>query len=347
MAKKSRKSKFKGKVGTNAEKQKNATRNYGHLNLPANVEVFKPTPGSRNVQLDFMPYIVTDDKHPDKDKELEIAMKDDIWYRRPFMVHRNVGSGDDSVICLQSVGKKCPICEYGSKRKNEGADKEELRALRASKRVLYVVIPLNQKDYENKPYVWDMSHYLFQALLNDELEENPDNEVFPDLEEGLTLKIRFDSSTIGKSKPFAEANRIDFIERKEQYTEDILDSVPKLDELLAIRSYEDLEATFFEMEDVETTDQEEEEKPSPKRTKKQPKPVDPDEEEEEPPFNSDEEEEEEKPAAKPKRERKTFPKKDGAECPHGYAFGVDTDDYDECDDCPIWDACADKKDENE
>src|SRR6056297_2355858 len=154
MAKKSRKSKFKGKVGANAEKQKNAARNYGYLNLPADVEVFKPTPGSRNVQLDFMPYIVTDDNHPDKDPELEIAMKDDIWYRRPFMIHRNVGSGDDAVVCLQSIGKKCPICEYALKRKNEGADKEELQALRASGRVLYAVTPLNQKDYETKPYVW-------------------------------------------------------------------------------------------------------------------------------------------------------------------------------------------------
>ena len=32
-------------------------------------------------------------------------------------------------------------------------------------------------------------------------------------------------------------------------------------------------------------------------------------------------------------------------CPHGYKFGVDTDENDECDDCPLWDACIDKKEE--
>jgi hypothetical protein len=423
MAKKSRKSKFKGKVSVNAQKQKSAARNYGYLNLPSDVEVFKPTPGTRNVRLDFIPYIVSDDNHPDKDAELGIAVKDDIWYRRPFMIHRNVGSGDDSVVCLQSIGKKCPICEYAKKRKNEGADKEELQALRASKRAMYVVIPLNQKDYEKKPYVWDMSHYLFQALLNDELEEDPDSEVFPDLEEGLTLKIRFDSSQIGKSKPFAEANRIDFIERDSQYTEDVLDTSPKLDELLTILSFEELEGKFFEMEDVETTDDEEDEKPfdadeepeeedeKPTRKRKsakaKPEPEDeePKEGEEpmvdpimnvvevgdfiewkyrgkmltgevtevnedsvkvtrddngrktvvdagdfalvEPPFDADEEPEDEEPHMNDKKPARRKSKSAEQECPSGHTFGVDTDEFDECDECPLWDACSDKLEENE
>jgi hypothetical protein len=30
-------------------------------------------------------------------------------------------------------------------------------------------------------------------------------------------------------------------------------------------------------------------------------------------------------------------------CPHGHKFGVDTEDFDECDDCALWDACIDAK----
>lgn len=29
-------------------------------------------------------------------------------------------------------------------------------------------------------------------------------------------------------------------------------------------------------------------------------------------------------------------------CPHGHRFGIDTERYDDCDECEIWQKCADK-----
>lgn len=297
---KTKKSSFKGKVAKDSKRQQSQGSSYGHLMLPKGVSVFNPKPGSK-IKLDFMPYEVSDLKHPDRDEKEEIAIEGSLWYKRPYFVHKNIGSGNDTVVCLASIGKKCPICEYRVKRQKEGADKEELAALKQSKRVLYVVIPLDSKEHEVKPHIMDISQFLFQNLLNDELEENEENGVFPDLEEGLSLKIRFDSTTIGTSKPFAEASRIDFEERKKPYKETILEEIPDLDKVLKVLSYQELDAKFLEME----AEAEEDEDDKPKRKGKSAEPerkttnrkvVDEDEEEEE---------EEEAPA--PKRKAKEEP----------------------------------------
>ena len=242
-----KKSNFRGKVANDAQRQQKAATSYGHLLLPKDVKVFNPKPGSK-VLLDFLPYTVTDEKHPDRNPEQDVAAPGSLWYKRPYKLHRNVGADNDSAVCPTSIKKPCPICEHRSVRSKAGADKEELKAMNASQRNLYVVVPLGEKDYDEKPHIMDISQFLFQDLLNEELQENEDNEVFPDLEEGKSVKIRFDSTTITGSKPFATADRIDFIERESQYKESVLDKVPNLDEVLKIYSYEELSAKWFEME---------------------------------------------------------------------------------------------------
>ena len=288
MAKKRNKKRgnFKSKVRRDTERQKSARSSYGYLQLPQNVSVFSPAPGSRT-KLDFLPYIVSSEEHPDRYEDELIAVPGELWYKRPFRIHRNIGAESTSVVCPRSIGKRCPICEYREKRMKEGADKDETDSLRASHRNLYVVVPLTSKDHEAKPHIMDISQHLFQNLLNEELEEDEDNAVFPDLEEGKTLKVRWDSKTIGKSQPFAEASRIDFMDRKKGYKDDILDSVPDLDKLLTIMPYKELEAMFLELDEEDLAGEEDEvmeETPSRKKksvTKRRPEP-EPDEEEEEP-----------------------------------------------------------------
>jgi hypothetical protein len=347
---KKRKSSFKGKVAEDARRQQQAASSYGYLKLPQGVTIFNPDVDSK-VLLDFIPYEVTDPKHPDRDDDLEKAMVGDLWYKRPFWIHRNVGAGKETVVCPSSIGKRCPICEYQAKRRSEGADKEEIGAMKRSLRNLYIVIPIEDKKFEHEVHVWDMSQYLFQKQLNIELQEDDDYEMFPDLEDGWTLKVRFEGKTIGKGEPFADTSRIDFEERPEPYSEDILDEVPNLDEMLTILTSKQLEAMFFEMEVEEepedevtapterkrkTTDKEEEEEEKEKPTRRSRK----DKEEEKPTRRSrkdKDEDEEEKPT---RRSRKD---KDEDECPHGHTFGKDCEEYDECDDCDLWDKCIEAK----
>jgi hypothetical protein len=359
MARKQKKSVFRGKTRADAERQQKEASSFGYLQLPKGVSIFNATAGGRAL-LDIIPYTVTDENHPDRDEGLEIAVVGGLWYKRPFKTHRNIGVKNDSVVCPTSINKRCPICEYRAQRIKEGADKDDTDALRASKRNLYAVIPLNDKKHEEKIHIWDISQWCFQNLLNDELGEQEDNDIFPDLEEGKSLRIRFSEESVG-SNTFPKASRIDFEERDQAYDESILEDVPNLDELLEIHPYKKLEAIFLYDETDDDDDEAgmeidegdggsiDEEKP-PRKPKPKPRPSkpEPDDDNDEPTDDddgADEEPPEEKPRPRQQRGRRERPsKKDKDErCPHGHVFGKDTDDYDECDTCDEWSDCIDVK----
>lgn len=387
-----KKSNFASKVANDAHRQQKQGTSYGHLILPKGVGVFSPEPGSR-VKLDFMLYEVSEAKHPDRNDEAEIAVVGSLWYKRPYSLHRNIGADNNTYVCPRSIGKKCPICEALALRKKKGAEKEETDPLKPSQRNLYVVIPKGVKKFEEKPHIFDISQYNFQNLLNEELEEDNSNGIFPELEGGKTLKVRFDSKTIGGSQAFAQASRIDFEDRDEDYDEAILEDVPNLDEVLKVLSYKELESKFLEVDDedeggsLKDVDDDEDEKP--KHKKKPVKKDNDDDDEDEPPVkkkkpvkkeeDDDDDDEEEAPPRKkkvvkkeedededdepPVRKKKVVKKDEDDEdeddepvkkkkptttgkknkCPHGYKFGVDHDEYDECADCKVWDECLEIK----
>ena len=324
---KKKKISFADKVRANIEKQKSQKSQYGYLKLLKGVNVFKEEPGSR-VKLDILPYVVTDPNHPDRDDELGIAVPGALWYKRPFKLHRNIGYNNMPLVCPTSIGKRCPICEYKQRLLKEGKDwrDDSVKALKIYLRNLYIVVPLDNKNYEERPYVWDISDHLFQNKLSIELEENPEYANFPDLEDGYTLRIRFTEEQFGKNK-FADTSRIDFEKREKKYDESILDKVSNLDEVLVVLPYEQIEAKFFDSEDDAVTDVD--------------KAIDEVVDE----IDEDEDDEDVEPrkakiiVSKPK-----LAVADG-KCPYGHEFGRDEGSYLECADCIEWNACADAKDE--
>jgi hypothetical protein len=374
-----KKGRFAGKTTANAHKQKSKGSQYGHLNLPKGVSVFKETPGGR-CQLNFLPYEVTDPMHPDRDIELDIAVPGELWYKRPYKMHRNVGVNNESAVCPTSFGKKCPICEYRAKLLADGADwqDETVKACRASDRNLYVVVPLEEKDYDEKPHIWDISQFLFQDMLNDELEENEDYGEFPDLEDGYTLRIRFSKETFGKNE-FAKTSRIDFEDRPKPYPESILKQVPNLDEVLSCPGYDELHAKFFELEtptEEQTETVVEEDSQSTRSRRRIPRP-EPEPEEEDP---SNEEDvciackgsgtnskgrvcricegtgikpvkegpvvRDEKPESTTPSRRRAAPAlktEEKDDCPFGHEFGTDCEEFDDCDTCDKFEECLDAK----
>lgn len=368
MKKNKKKSRFKGAVSRNAERQARGVSQYGYLRLPKGVNIFKEEPKTR-VELDIIPYVVTCDNHPDKDEEYGIAIKGELWYKRPYWLHRGVGPDNQSVVCPSSVGKPCPICEYRAQLLKDGAkwDDDTVKALKPSMRNLYVVIPKNNKNYPEEPHIWDISQFLFQDKLNEEIQENEEYETFPDLEEGYTLRIRFAEGSFGANK-FAEVSRIDFIERKKPYDESILEKIPSLDDVLEILPYHTIEAMFFgnmspdededeeydyddedlkkKKEDEDIDDDMEEEEDEEEDEDEEDEDIDDDEEEDEDEDgDEDEEEEHDKKKSKkspPKRQQshsKVTKGKGKNKCPYGHEFGVDNDSYDDCDNCEVWEKC--------
>jgi len=375
---------FRNKVSANSAQQRNKTASYGHLMVPRGIPIFKEEPDSR-VSLDILPYVVTDANHPDRDSEMEIAIKGSFWYRRPYKLHRNIGAEKTSVVCPSSVGKPCPVCEYRAKLLNEGANWQDdsVKILRASNRDLYYVQPKNEKKLDDKPHLWDVSQFAFQDKLNNELQENDDYSAFPDLDDGMTLRIRFSREKIG-TNDFAETSRIDFDTRNYTYDEDEIRELPSLDEVLLVKSYKDIDRMFYETGDEPEEEGAQQDEPKPRdrdagsRPSTRPKsearerPSDPEQEpepeaaEEKKPSGftrgkkADPEPEREEPrkpaAAKPaasakpadereaRRAARAAREKPEDECPHGYVFGKDCDKHEECTDCQVWGKCMDELD---
>ena len=375
MAKK-RNNPFRGRVGAHSKREK-AGASYGYLSLPSDISVFKETPGSI-VRFDILPYTVTDKKHPDKSTidDFSVAGKGDTWYRRPFKTHRNIGG--DTVICLGSFGLPCPVCEERTRFITEkGGVTDETKALNSSNRHLYIIAPIavkvgdeDWKKLERKPQLWTISHAMFQKKLKEEIDLDEDYEIFADLEEGLTLEVRFSSESIAGGKPFAEASRIDFKERKTQYADSLLDTMPDLDQIIkdSALSYEALKDKFYEIdEDMEEEEEETEEVSSKKDEKKMEatneEKYDPDAEDAPEPDDNPEPAPDENACVacsgsgkntrgKVCRICKGTGKKPGAEkeepasdnkCPAGHKFGVDCENHPECDDCDgaLWEECYD------
>ena len=335
---------FRGKVRADGERSSKSDSSY--LNLPSGIKLYNVESEARKVKLDILPYIISDPNHPCKDVVNKIALEGDLWYRRPIKVHRNVGQGNIKVICPTSIGKKCPICEYQKKRFNEGAPKDETVPMYPQQRSLYIVIP----DGEDDIYVWDMSNKMFQDMLIEELKDNPDNEIFPDLEEGKTLEMRLKWKTIGdKGKPFPEVTNISFLDR-DPYKASILDEVPDLDTILNVKSYDEIKNLFFELDEEpdggslksEDTDEPKQER----KSRKVEKEVESEEKTERRSRRSEPEPEKEKePEEKSRRSReveKSESKDDDEKCPHKMKFGKDFEKADICDKCEIWDDCYDE-----
>jgi hypothetical protein len=339
---------FRDKIGRNTQKQKDSKKGFGYLDLPKGVPVFSIEEDTREVELDILPYEVTDAKHPDRDTEYEIAIPGSLWYRRPFKVHRNVGVNKETVVCLKSFGKPCPICAYQEKRRKEKAEKDEIKELYPRPRSLYVVIPLGIKKVEEVPHIWDMSDYLFQNILNDELQLDEENRAFPDLENGKTLRLKLRWKELGDTS-FPDVRNISFEDRK-PYPEKILDEVPNLDEMLKELSYETIEKKFFELEDEPDAGklEDKEEKSERRRRSDEDEDKKPEKKEEPPARSRRSEREDNAPEKEEKTERRSSRRSEKEEeskddkCPHKHTFGKDFEKFDICNDCEEWNACYDK-----
>jgi hypothetical protein len=242
---------FRGKVHENAKKVSHSTGgSYLTLSKDDTLLMFDET--VKKVQMDFLPYIVTDTNHPDKDEAYGVALKGNPWYRRPYKLHRSIGVDNKSYVCPTSIGKKCPICEQ-QKILFEQEEREAAIKLYPQDRILYIPVPLDSKKHDQNPFLWDMSSKMFHQCLKERLDENDDNEIFPDLNEGKTLELTFKWDKIGKQgKPFPETVWIEFLDR-EPWDEDVLNDVPNLDEIIrnSVLTYAELKAIFFAT-DVET-----------------------------------------------------------------------------------------------
>lgn len=312
---KSNKMSMRDRVRQKAQEKRDSSSFSSYLRFPEGKDksLFKP---KKEVHyLDVIPFVISDEHNPDVQSDLVHFKKDDPnrlkpgdqWHSRRFFIHRNVGSENKAYLCpLQNQGKACPICEYSKNRKEEGADYEELKQYRPKERWLLNVIDIKSED--KKVMVWDVSDFPFgQKLVKELTQEDEDYNNFAELEDGLTMKLRFETKKFGKNS-YLEVDKLDFIERKKHYKESIIDKAYDLDELLVYSSYATIESAFLMGVEQEETDDDEKEERQSSNTKKKREP-EPELEEDEDEVEQ-EEEEERKPKAKPKKKKEPEPEEE-------------------------------------
>jgi hypothetical protein len=204
-------------------------------------------PGTRRI--DILPFIAG--------KGNPFANEGEPYFERTFYTHRSVGVNKDSYICLaKTFKKKCPVCEHISslraqlaKDSSDSQLEQLIKDLAPKERQLWAVRDHAAPD---EPFVlWEVSNFLFGKKLDEKVRyADPDDnyEFFADPVDGFTLKLGIEEDSFAGTK-FCKVVDIEFKRRSEPLDQDLLDSVPCLDDLLLEMPYEKLKAIYLEEED--------------------------------------------------------------------------------------------------
>ncbi len=171
-------------------------------------------------------------------------------YERSFFVHKNIGPGNGTYVCpSKTENKACPVCEHRDKLLKDGADHKDdtVKALRAKERELFLVVCEGQED--KGILLWDISTHLFGNLLHSYILDADEDENISffyeaDAEDGKRLRIGFEKKTFNGNDYF-EAKTIRFKDRS-ALSEGIVNHDICLDDLLIVKSYEELKAVFLQ-----------------------------------------------------------------------------------------------------
>lgn len=306
--------------------------------------------------LDLVPYTVTSKLHPEY---AELKSQDFLEdYKLDLYVHKGVGPSNKSLVCPnKNYGKPCPICEEHDRlldeKEVEWGDEKEYQ-LRPKQRSFFVVVDNedgNKMKFFEYSYAWFTKNLITQAKRKSKRKEILLGDVS---EDGYSIAFAFEENTFGGKKTPGEVKAFDFIELDNKYTDEDIENTPKLDTMVILKSYDEIYDIFWANEDVdEDDDDDEEEQPKTSRRKvveedgddddgvlhKRRRASKDDDEDEPTPSRRRKVEEEETPV-RSRRERK---KSETPECPvDENGFGEMIDQFSDCDDCPLYDAC-DKK----
>lgn len=194
-----------------------------------------------------------------------------LWYDRTYYRHRDVGINRRTYTCpLETANQRCPICEYRAKLQRAGdADPELIKSLRVQRRQLFNVF--DQAEPDKGVQIWEYSFFQFGELLATELrdaDEEDELDSFASVDEdGKSLKL-----SVQENPPYGfEVKSIKFQPRRVALSEELIESVHCLDDLIVVPEYDDLKKLFLQAEEPEAEENEEEEEPPKRKPRNKPK----------------------------------------------------------------------------
>ncbi|MHA2070033.1 MAG: hypothetical protein ACXABY_37180 [Candidatus Thorarchaeota archaeon] len=253
-------------------------------------------------------------KYPTRNYDIK---EGDYVYVLDVWIHRGIGPNDDNFLCpARNYNDPCAVCDYiRDLRESEEATDEQIKALDGKRRVAYLIqCHDSEKEYDKGIQMYEVAHWFMERHLT-ELARVPGSRgapvgwigfASPDKDEGRSISFKREGT--GNNTQFIAHQ---FQNRDYDVPQETLDQTFSLDEHLMIPTYQELEDALYGGSSREEVTAE-----RPAR--------------------------EEEPVRQP-----TKPSARAGEnpCPIGLQFGVDTDKYKECDECPedIWKACAKEK----
>lgn len=260
--------------------------------------------------------------HPDLDKG-------EIGYVVEIEIYRNIGPLNKDFVSPAKVwGEIDPISEFIEEQGGYIEDKKVWNKIRTWDRTIYFIWDHSSVEEEEKGIqVWDVSSFFFAEKVDDQakIPKGGGSIVWSDWETGKSICFDIKASGTydrpdGSKGESIEYSGHKFLDRDEVIPDHILDSTFPLDDLIIMRpTYKDIAEHLHGKKSEKEDIQEEVQEDTPEDVKED---------------------------IKKEKESKE-------ECPAGGDFGIDTLDYPECDECPIYDDCyalkqgvsADKKDE--
>jgi hypothetical protein len=202
---------------------------------------------SQTYRLDFLPYKITQDNHPDSrtlDTPLVIGEQ---WFRRPYAVHR-MDSIKRTVVCpLGTFGQPCSLCVERQKLYADGYEnnKHLIDELKAKKKALYNVAVGGDfsrvliYDGNNYPYSKMTPTRSFGEMLEYEVKNNSNEDVvnFAMVKGGYSVACRFDEKAFGQH-PYFLCNNMSFSKR-DDIAPEVMMLVHPLDDCLKPTTTED------------------------------------------------------------------------------------------------------------
>lgn len=318
-----------------------------------NTKVFGDTPflkmeKDKTYRIRFVPYIVDKDHPKVQQGRLD---EGDAAYVFDY-THHVIGPNNTRVLCPNGTyGKPCPICDRQRLLRKEDANPDEIKALKASRRVLYNVI---LTDDPSKLYILAESHFLFEKELLAELKKGDDEGEEYSIADfcvgasegrGLALKVMVEEDKLNGQS----FNRYSFkvVKNNADVDESVLDKAIPLHKAVKELPVSELESLLYGITSEDDDDDDDEDDVPTKKLvigKKPAKVEDDDDEDDVPKRKSTVYDDEDDAEEGEDLSDDDVPAYKAPECPHGYDFGVDVNREDECDNCPLYEECyAEKK----
>jgi hypothetical protein len=215
-----------------------------YLNLPPDAGKFYLKSEDKLRKIDIIPYIAgRGNPHADPGQ---------VYVKRDFWIHRNVGPNKGRYICLNlTLGKQCPVCEHRAKLKAKDEDDPIAKELAPSHRQLYNVIDV--EDRKAGIQIWDIAHFYFAEPLKEALNISEKYDYFAELKDGYSLLLAVKPGSSG-GKNDLKVSRVDFKKRKKQYKSTFAAKAYCLDDLFKVVPYKELKALLLQTPDEDEGD---------------------------------------------------------------------------------------------